>query len=64
MFFSDFIVGIDLKPYFLIVVDNNFIYRHEPGLIDYTKSPIYESPTNIIKITSRKKKQAQHTCRC
>jgi len=42
------LVGNDLKPYFLIVVDDKFIYRHEPGLIDYTKSPIHESPNNAI----------------
>jgi proto-oncogene tyrosine-protein kinase ROS len=57
MFFSDFIVGNDLKPYFLIVVDNNFIYRHEPGLIDYTKSPIHESPTNSITGKNKTNKQ-------
>lgn len=62
MFFYDFIVGNDLKPYFLIVVDNKFIYRHEPGLIDYTKSPIHESPTNSItgKQKNKQTKQAQH----
>ncbi|KAK4016061.1 hypothetical protein OUZ56_031022 [Daphnia magna] len=40
--------GNDLKPYFLIVVDDKFIYRHEPGLIDYTKSPIHESQSTAI----------------
>lgn len=66
MLFSDFIVGNDLKPYFLIVVDNKFIYRHEPGLIDYTKSPIHESPTNSITGKQKKKKQKnkRNTCRC
>lgn len=46
--FSLILVANDLKPYFLIVVDDKFIYRHEPGLIDYTKSPIHESPNNAI----------------
>ncbi len=36
-----------MKPYFLIVVDDKLIFRHEPGLIDYNKSPIHESKSNI-----------------
>lgn len=42
------VVNADLKPYFLMVVDGKFIYRHEPGLIEYNKSPIYESTSNSI----------------
>lgn len=31
-----------------MVVDGKFIYRHEQGLIEYNKSPIYESTSNAI----------------